>query len=277
VGSYFNRTLATNIAGSYTWSVVSGSLPPGTYLIRNTAVPPVTSLGGATSAPGLYTFTLRAAADTNPTVYADHAFTARVGTAQLVTPPWALANIVDVPANAQAGTPYSFAFKAAGGTPPYTFAEYPFAMLPPGLTLSPDGVLSGTPTSMGSYTIWMVVTDGAGYSNAIGGLTLIVAAAGAPPPLIRSGGINVPATPAYRMRSRSTSRCGGHAALYVERGAWVLAAAGLSIVPGSNGVSSYIAGTPSTSITPAVFPFYLTVTDAGGQTLTTYMSVSVSR
>lgn len=36
--------------------------------------------------------------------------------------------------------------------------------LPPGLTLSPDGVLSGTPTEPGTYQVTVTVTDDAGLT-----------------------------------------------------------------------------------------------------------------
>jgi len=43
------------------------------------------------------------------------------------------------------------------GTPPYTFTYT--GTLPPGLTLSPAGVLSGVPTASGVYTFTVVITD----------------------------------------------------------------------------------------------------------------------
>ena len=272
IGSYISRSFATNITGSYTWSVVAGALPPGTSLVRSLAVPPVTSLVGAVTAAGTYTYTLRATDDATGAA-ADHAFTYRVGTAQIVTPPWALVNILDVP-SAQAGTPYAFALKMAGGTPPYTLAPSPFDPLPAGLTLSPDGVLAGTPASMGSYTISMIVTDAAGYSNAISGFTLIVAPAGAPPPLIRSGGIAYAASAGVPYAYGLDIMLRGGTAPFT----WSVTPgsslpAGLTMLQGSNGVSSYIGGTPTT---PGTYTFWLTVTDSGGQTLTTFVSMSVS-
>ena len=70
------------------------------------------------------------------------------------------------PRTATFGVAYSQRFLAVGGTPPYTFTysatsgnQEPF---PPGLTLSTDGVLSGTPTSTGNYTFRLKVTDTAG-------------------------------------------------------------------------------------------------------------------
>lgn len=55
--------------------------------------------------------------------------------------------------------PYSHAFPAAGGTPPYTFA-ITGGSLPPGIVLNPaTGVASGTPTSYGTSAFTIQVTD----------------------------------------------------------------------------------------------------------------------
>jgi hypothetical protein len=67
----------------------------------------------------------------------------------------------------QAGTPFSQTFTQNGGTPPVTFALNT-GTLPPGLTLSPAGVLSGTPTASGAFTFTVKVTD-AGGCTAVGG------------------------------------------------------------------------------------------------------------
>ena len=53
------------------------------------------------------------------------------------------------------GIPYSFTFMATGGTLPYTWTQISGA-LPNGLTLSLQGVLSGTPTTGGSTSNFIV-------------------------------------------------------------------------------------------------------------------------
>ena len=62
-----------------------------------------------------------------------------------------------------AGTPYSTTLQASGGTAPYTWS-FPIASPPPpGLTLNGTGVLSGTPTSAGTYSFYANVSDSAGH------------------------------------------------------------------------------------------------------------------
>lgn len=55
------------------------------------------------------------------------------------------------------GQVYSQALQANGGTSPYTWSAT--GQLPPGLQVSSVGVLSGTPTSGGTYTFTVTVTD----------------------------------------------------------------------------------------------------------------------
>lgn len=56
------------------------------------------------------------------------------------------------------GEGYEAVFTAAGGTPPYVFA-LSTGTLPPGVALSSDGTLSGTPTATGEYPIAVRVVD----------------------------------------------------------------------------------------------------------------------
>jgi hypothetical protein len=64
-----------------------------------------------------------------------------------------------------AGTPFSQTFTQSGGTPPVNFVINS-GTLPPGLTLSAAGVLSGTPTGSGTFPITVKVTD-------VGGCTAV--------------------------------------------------------------------------------------------------------
>ena len=58
------------------------------------------------------------------------------------------------------GTPYSQTLSAAGGTAPYTWSILT-GSLPAGLSLTPAGVISGTPTSTGTQTFTVGLTDSA--------------------------------------------------------------------------------------------------------------------
>lgn len=54
------------------------------------------------------------------------------------------------------GQPYSVQCSAVGGVPPYVWTA---TGLPAGLTMTPGGLLSGTPTVSGTVSITLSVTD----------------------------------------------------------------------------------------------------------------------
>lgn len=59
----------------------------------------------------------------------------------------------------EVGTTYSVPFKAKGGTGELSYATKTSKPLPEGLALSPDGLISGTPTTVEETTSTVVVTD----------------------------------------------------------------------------------------------------------------------
>jgi len=63
---------------------------------------------------------------------------------------------------AKVGDVYSATLAATGGQPPYTWGA---TGLPAGLTCSTDGVISGTPTASGDFTVTVTVTDSAGPAD----------------------------------------------------------------------------------------------------------------
>jgi hypothetical protein len=61
------------------------------------------------------------------------------------------------------GKPYNETLTATGGSAPYTFVAR--GTLPPGLNLSTNGVLSGTPTEDGSFYFRLVITGANGCTS----------------------------------------------------------------------------------------------------------------
>jgi hypothetical protein len=60
------------------------------------------------------------------------------------------------------GVAYSpVTFAASSGTPPYTWSVTSGSSLPPGLSLSTAGVLSGTPSAAGNFSFTVTVSDSA--------------------------------------------------------------------------------------------------------------------
>ena len=82
--------------------------------------------------------------------------------------------------NGTIGAAYSQTIVASGGAPPYVFTVTS-GTLPPGLTLTPTGLLAGTPTTAGTFTFTVRATDANGCFGSIA-YTIVISAAPVPPP-----------------------------------------------------------------------------------------------
>jgi len=257
--------LFLNIAGSstYTWTVSSGSLPPG-VTIGTTGSSPV--LVGTPTMAGPYNFTLRATDTANGANVAERAYSIVVAPMLLNTH-----RATTLPP-ARTGTGYSYTFQPAGGTPPYTFSPVALAPLPPGLTVSAAGVLSGVPTTVGSYTPYVQIADSLGKTGLFPVRQLNVLGPGAvnPPQGRRFGfesaSLNVP----YGILI-DEAVLGGTAPF-----TWTVAD-GSTLPPGlalkSAGGSTFLTGIPTAT---GSFTFTLNIVDAMGQTATTIATLVVS-
>ncbi|WP_116450011.1 putative Ig domain-containing protein [Blastococcus litoris] len=141
VGTEYDFSYTVAGAPHPTTSVTAGSLPDGL------ALSPDGRLTGFARTPGSYTFTVTATAGG---VVADVATTSTI----VVTAP---VTLTGTPGQATVGRAYSFAFTAAGSPAPTVHST---GQLPDGLTLSPAGVLSGTPTRGGEFSFTVVAGNG---------------------------------------------------------------------------------------------------------------------
>ncbi len=130
----------------YTYSILNGygTLPPGLSLDDKTG-----TITGTPTTRGTYTFSVGVTDSQN--AYAEREFSIEVTERLQISTPSLLARGTQ-------GTIYFKSIKSAGGTLPHSFARISGA-LPPGLSLSAPGVLTGTPTTSGSYDFIVRVTD----------------------------------------------------------------------------------------------------------------------
>ena len=166
----------------------------------------------------------------------------------------------DVPVTVSPGTlpngtvaaTYSQTITASGGAAPYSFAVTAGA-LPAGLTLSPGGILSGTPTAGGSFNFTVTATDSSPFPGPFSGsqaYTLVIAPATIVLPATTLGGgtLGAPYSDAI------TAASGGTAPYTYAVTAGALPG-GLTL----NASTGAITGTPSALGT---FNFSITATDS---------------
>jgi hypothetical protein len=167
----YSATLnATGGTAPYTWS---GNLPAWLSLNPSTGL-----ISGTPTASGTTNLSFTVTDSSSP------AQTKSVSNLSLVVAPPALtvsASLVSGTANIA----YSSQMSATGGTSPYTWS-IPTAngnALPAGLTLAATtGIISGTPTTSGTFSFTVAVTDNGNPAQTKLATTSMIVAAAAPPP-----------------------------------------------------------------------------------------------
>jgi len=143
VGVFYSKSLEATGPSPVTWSVISKILPPGLQLSSSGTI------FGTPAVPGTYDFTIQASGG-SPVQTTTRDF-------QIVINPALTITTAALPDATLSGA-YSVTLVATGGLAPYVWTNLS-QRLPPGLTLSPSGVLSGNPTSLGTFTFTLQVAD----------------------------------------------------------------------------------------------------------------------
>ena len=167
LGNSYSQQLSACCVSAYTWTVAGGALPTGISL--STAG----LLSGTLTAAGTFAFLVKAADQAAVANPGYEQFTLTVTPISITTNGLPIGNLT---------TAYSQTLTATGGTGPLTWSLNANSLLPPGLTLSSAGVISGTPTSTGQYSFGVTVTD-ANNNTATRNFSISVYVAGGGPPL----------------------------------------------------------------------------------------------
>ncbi len=230
--AYVGALSATGGVPPYAWTIAGGSLPPGIAL--DTAG----RLSGTPAAAGTFAFRARVTDSAGRT--ADRDFSISIAPALAVqggTLP-----------QAEAGSDYSYRLTASGGAPPYSWSIQS-GSLPVGLVLdSGAGTISGTPTTSGSRTFAVAVTDSVGQSTSAS-FTLNVVS-----PLSITSPSPLPAAAAGTAYAYSFAALGGTPPYEWSVGSGRLPS-GLTL----NGSTGVLSGTPAQS---GAYTFTVRVADA---------------
>ena len=238
VGQDFYAALIA-IGGNAPYSWTATDLPPGISLSADG------KLTGRATTPGSYTAHLSATDANSQTASADLTINVTA----------ALSIDTDALPVATTNQGYSVTASATGGSAPYTWSA---EGLPEGLSISQDGLISGTTTELGSHSVTLTVTD-TKLRSATANLTLIVA-----DPLE----ITTDSLPAGRVGSSydtTLTAIGGVAPF-----SWVATdvPAGLSL-----STAGALTGTPTQA---GLFTVGVTVTDHAGASTSTTLELGIT-
>ncbi len=246
VGSAYSQALAAS-GGTppYSWTVSKGSLPSGLSL---------STAGTITGTPGVTgptTFNVQLTDATGVTATQTFLLTVVTGLRISTTSPLPIGEV---------NIPYSQTFAVSGGVAPYTWLVIGGG-LPPGVTLAASGLLSGTPTSGGSFNFTVQATDSNHTTaSAAFAVTIAPALAVSTPASLSGGSVNT----AYLQTLAAT---GG-----VSPYTWTLTAGALP-----NGLNLAAAGTVDGIPTAAgTFMFTAKVTDSLGGTASRQFSIVIA-
>ncbi|MES2033063.1 MAG: putative Ig domain-containing protein, partial [Pseudomonadota bacterium] len=250
---YSATVAATMGAAPYLFEAAAGSLPPGLTLAADGV------LSGAPTAAGVFTFTLKATDAHGATGTRVYSLTIDAPGIAITTPAAGA-----LPAGV-AGTAYAATFSATGGQGGHSFSITAGA-LPPGMTLSAAGGLSGTPTVAGTFNVVVTPADLSAAPGPYAGTPESYSLTIAAPAIAVNPGAIPPAVTAAPY-SVSITASGGV-------GAYGYAVTAGALPPGlSLSGAGALAGSPTASGT---FTFTITATDSLGFSGARLFSMTVS-
>ncbi len=259
VGSTYPTTALAATGGSgtgYTWALANGSaLPAGLTLSAAGSIS-----GKPSGAAGTTNFSVVVTDSASNTANGSFSITVNAGVS--------ITTATTLPAG-YVGSSYSQQLAATGGSGAgYAWAVSNGSSLPGGLTLTSGGLLSGKPTTAGTPSFSITVTDSA-QNTASATFTVTIS------PGVTIGAATLPVGyPGTSYPSTTLTATGGTGTGYTW--SWA-AASGSNLPPGLTlSASGAITGTPTNAGTTATISnVVVTATDSGGNTGTANFSITI--
>ncbi|MGH9757783.1 MAG: putative Ig domain-containing protein, partial [Candidatus Acidiferrales bacterium] len=145
---------ATGGLAPYTWTLAPGSNPLPAWARLGTSATNSVTITGTPNAVGTTNFTLQITDSLGVT-----AISPALSLVVNAIPALQITTTTPLNPPAIAGTKYSLTFAATGGIAPYKWSVASGSTLPPNLSITNAGVLSGTPTTAGNPGFSITVTD----------------------------------------------------------------------------------------------------------------------
>jgi uncharacterized protein (TIGR03437 family) len=244
----YTQSLAAAGGGPpYLFELAAGSLPDGLRLSNTGAI------SGTPSVAGTFPFAVRVTDSTGATV--------TVGRSITIAPPPVIITTPSPLATGMINVDYPRQFVGAtGGQRPYTYA-ITSGSLPNGVTLSPLGTLTGTPTVSGTFSVVVTATDASGSSSTAAFPLFVrtsspdlILSAGALGFSLTAGSVSLPPGQAVSVQSTDVSRTLGWTV--TTSAPWLIASAS-GQTPGAFQVSLSNA---ALALAPSAVPYQATVT-----------------
>lgn len=248
------------VGTAYSASPVSASGGTAPYAYSASGLPAGVSINPST---GAVTGTPTTAGSFAPTFTVTDSVGGSASQAGAITVDPAPVAVADQSFSGNVGVALAKQVVATGGTGSYVWSATA-GTVPPGLTFGSNGVLSGTPTTVGTYTFSATATAG---TSATGTVTVTIA----PKPLAFLTAATLPNAKARTAYSTTISVTGGTPGYTWARTSGSLPA-GLSI--SYSGSTATITGTPTKN---GKASFTLRVTDAAGGVVSRTFSIQVTK
>jgi len=263
VGAAYKLPLAAS-GGSqpYTWSDVSGVLPPGLVLNPTSGL-----ISGTPRSSGHFSFWVDVSDSSSPQQTVTQPLFITISASNSGSNSALEITTSSVPAGST-GASYSTSLAAVGGVQPYAWSVIGIGgQLPDGLTLNSNGTLVGTPATAGEFSFVAQVAD-SGVPQQVAASEFYISISPTAAPALKIETSSMPAGATGTSYSDTLVATGG-----TQPYSWSIVSGALPSGLSLNGSAGLISGTPSST---GLFGFTVQVVDSSTPKQSSTMALTIS-